>query len=1051
MAAELQLSLLGKLQIKRAGLPVGGFVSSKAQALLCYLAVTGRPHQREMLAALLWGDLPEAEARANLRTVLFNLRKLVGDHLQISREAVGFNRQSHYWLDVELFLAWLAAAELPEPPASSQRAILLPPLRQAVELYRGDFLEGFAVRQADSFEEWLQAQRAYLRQRVTQALHSLVAQLTRAGEYAAAIDYAGRLLALEPWREEAHRQLMILLAKSGQRSAALAQYDACRRLLAEELGVEPSAETQALYERLKMAGASPAHNLPPPATPFVGREQELVHLADYFSLPACRLISLVGLGGVGKTRLALQAGMGNLALFQHGVFFVSLTAVDTPTRVVNHIADALNFSFSGPAEPETQLLNFLRPRELLLILDNFEQLLPVNGGVELLLSLLQAAPQLKLLLTSRERLNVQQEWVIEVGGLEYPGRGVEAGQPGSQSITNIQPPQCLQSPISNLHAYSAIALFLQNARRVQAGFTLTEANQAEVVRLCQLVQGIPLGLELAATWLPVLTCAELVAEIERDLNFLTTSLRNVPERHRSLRAVFESSWHMLAEAERQALKRLAVFRGGFQREAAVQAAGASLPLLLGLLGKSLLRRDQTGRYDIHELIRQFAAEKLAETPAEHIDALDRHCAYYAGLLQQWDKPLSSPRQLEIFQAIEADYENILAAWQHAVEGVHVSNISQFLWGLWLFHEATSRYHQGYAIFSTAAKRLSQAETLNGAAPQLIYAQIVAREGRFSQRLGRFQQATELLQKSLALLRQFDAPRDIALVLQMLGYLAWGGGERALARQHFTESAALAKQSGDAALAAFSISGLGCVANSQGEYDQAEHFLRDSLAVLREMDRSWRLTATLSFLSRALILLERYGEAEVVLREALQLSQAAGDQWSIGYCSSFLGEVVGRLSHDRYPEGKQLQQQALTIFREVGDRWLMATVLFQLAQTCLALDDYAEARQHLLEALHIGLEYRIVAIMVNALASLANTYVRAAAGRLDPDTRIMALEWLALAVNHPATDEHTRAKSARLLAQLETELPCSVVEAALAQGQAKPLETVVAGILASNKV
>ena len=250
MAQELQLSLLGNLYIHQDGAPVSGFVSGKAQALLCYLAVTGRPHNRETLAALLWGDLPDTEARANLRTVLANLRRLLGPYLNIERETISFNRKSRHVLDVELFQATLAEAGL-RKSESAGGEVLLQPLRQAVELYRGDFLEGFSVRDALAFEEWQTTQRQRMRQQVVQALDRLVLELANRGEYAAGLEYAGRLLALEPWREEAHRQLMLLLAKSGQRSAALAQYETCSRILAAELGVEPSAETTTLYERLR--------------------------------------------------------------------------------------------------------------------------------------------------------------------------------------------------------------------------------------------------------------------------------------------------------------------------------------------------------------------------------------------------------------------------------------------------------------------------------------------------------------------------------------------------------------------------------------------------------------------------------------------------------------------------------------------------------------------------------------------------------------------------------------------------------------------------------
>src|SRR5262245_38172500 len=416
---ELQLSLLGKLQISREGKPVTGFVSSKAQALFCFLAVTGRPHDRQTLATLLWGDMPEVEARTNLRTVLANLRKLLEPYLEISRETVCFNRRSFYWLDVELFQAALSAAglsektpELPEFSESPETSkIYLQPLRQALELYRGDFLEGFSVREALAFEEWMLIQRERLRQLAMQGLFKLAREHTVRVEYAAAMDYTSRLLALEPWREEGHRQMMTLLAKSGQRSAALAQYENCRRILAEELGVEPDAATQALYERLKMAVIPRPHNLPPQATPFVGREAELARVASYLENPDCRLLTLTGLGGVGKTRLALQSAAANLPLFQDGVFFVPLVTANTGEGLVSTLANALNFSLSGPLEAKTQLLNYLRSRELLLVLDNFEQLLslPLSnggekpggrasaGGEALVGEFLQNMPKIKLL------------------------------------------------------------------------------------------------------------------------------------------------------------------------------------------------------------------------------------------------------------------------------------------------------------------------------------------------------------------------------------------------------------------------------------------------------------------------------------------------------------------------------------------------------------------------------------------------------------------------------------------------------------------------------
>lgn len=589
----VELSLLGHVEIRRNGQPLEGFVSAKVEALLIYLAVTGRPHGRETLAGLFWGDKPESRARANLRKALSNLRQLLGGLVTITEQTVVFNRGGAYRLDVTAFEAALAAAGATPPNPDT--------LRRAVELYRGDFLTGFVVETSLPFEEWALAERERLRRLAIQALHQLAAAYTAQGEYTAGINVVCRLLALEPWQEEAHRQLMTLLARSGQQAAALAQFETCRRILANELGVEPLPETQALYQRLKSRGQFAPHNLPPQSTPFVGREAELAQIAAYLDRAECRLLTLVGAGGMGKTRLALQSAAENLSLFKDGVYVVSLVGVRSAKLLAPAIAKVAGCPLAGSGQPERQLIDYLAGREMLLILDNFEQLLTPPGAEELLVKILAGAPHVKLLVTSREWLKLREEWVVTVEGLTYPDEEAEGGLTGAEAASQ------------SIYAYSAIKLFVQHAQRLRADFALTAANQPDIIRLCRLVNGMPLGLELAATWTPLLSCAEIVAEVERDLDFLTDSSRQIPERHRSLRAVFESSWNLLTDAEQDGLKKLAIFKGKFQREAAIHATGASLQLLLTLFGKSLLRRDTLGRYSMPELLGQYVLEKLAHS------------------------------------------------------------------------------------------------------------------------------------------------------------------------------------------------------------------------------------------------------------------------------------------------------------------------------------------------------------------------------------------------------------------------------------------------------
>lgn len=658
MTDPLTLRLLGTPEVTLGGKRVAGFISAKAQALLFYLAVTGTTHARDTLAALLWGEMPTAQAGKNLRNALSNLRALVGAQLLITRADVTFDRAQPHWLDVELFVK-LVGDDVARTNLAS--------LHNAVELYQGDFLEGFYAGDALPFEEWTLGRRAWLNSLIVQALHTLVVKHLEREEYAAGIEYANRLLALEPWREETHRHLMLLYARSRQRSAALAQYEICRRVLKQEMNADPLAETTALYQRITSAAAPPPHNVPPQLTPLVGRERELAEIAAYLNNPKVQLITLVGPGGIGKTRLALQAAArcidpeSNLeARFADGVFIIPLTegepdAEREQTPLVQVMADALRVELKGALPIQVSLLNYLREKDMLLLLDNFERRV---GEARQLGDILRFAPRVKLLVTSRVRLNLQEEYLLQVQGLEYP------------TTTDLAPEQ--------LGTCSAVSLFVLSAQRALSGFALNAEDAAAIARICQLVEGVPLGIELAASWLRVLPPSEIALEIEKGLDFLTSVLQNVPERHRSLRAVFDYSWNLLSPAEQTMFRQLAVFRGGFDRDAASQVVGASLPMLAGLVDKSLVRRSAAGRYEIHELVWRYVEEKLSGQAEEDERLHDAHCRYYAELLSRHQAELKGGDVTRALSALNAERENVRAAWDWAISHRRVRELNLFM-------------------------------------------------------------------------------------------------------------------------------------------------------------------------------------------------------------------------------------------------------------------------------------------------------------------------------------------------------------------------------------
>jgi predicted ATPase/DNA-binding SARP family transcriptional activator len=575
IAMTLSLLVLGPFELLWHDQPLR-FATNPARALLAYLAVEpARAHSRELLAALLWPDHPQATAYTNLRQTLARVRKAfpaesaAGARLTITPQTVQVNRAA-VTSDLVRFDALLAECAAHAHPDRSTCQSCLDRLQQAALLHRGEFLQGLFLPHSQPFEEWLLLKREMLHRQALDLFSTLTHAFEAAGDYPQMCQYAARQLTLEPWREDAHRQLMRAFVYSGQRTAALAQYETCCRVLHHELGIEPEIETRALYERIQAGELSPvrltaahaAQNLPAQLTPFVGRESELMEITARLQQPEVRLLTLVGAGGMGKTRLALEVARSRLVAFPDGVVFVSLAPLSEASAIAPAIAAAIGLTLHG-GDPKQLVLQSLRDKCLLLILDNFEHLLALpqaalhvegmNRGDDqtaagMVVELLQAAPRVQLIATSRERLNVRGEHLYNVQGMEYV------------------PSATLEHAVSS----SAVRLFMQSARRTQPSLQLSTADLSAVLRICQLVQGMPLGLELAAAWVETLPLAVIATEIEQSADFLASEWRDAPARHRSMRAAFAWSWRLLSEAERQVFRQLAIFRGGFTRESAAK-------------------------------------------------------------------------------------------------------------------------------------------------------------------------------------------------------------------------------------------------------------------------------------------------------------------------------------------------------------------------------------------------------------------------------------------------------------------------------------------------
>jgi len=1045
----LSLSLLAPLQITRDGKPLAVRLTAKAQALLAYLAVEADvPHPRDFLAGLLWPDHPQAAAHNSLRQALHQLRRALGKaappFLLVTRQTVQFNSASDHSLDVAEFSALVRECDGHAHRRRETCRVCVERLQRAVKLYRGDLLTGFFLKDSAAFEEWALVTREQLARQALSALHSLAEYHALRGDYQLMERVARRQIEIDPFREDAHRQVMRALAWSGQRNAALAHYEALCQMLAQELDTPPDTETTTLRAQIESDSLQPPtppplRNWPAYLTPFLGREGELAQISEYLQASDVHLLTIIGPGGIGKTRLVLQAAAQEAFAFRDGACFVPLADVSAPERAVSAITGALRVSFSDSADPKQQLLNYLRDRDLLLVLDGLEHLVEES---ELVSDLLRTCPTLKILAASREGLNLKQEWRLPIQGLSSPDPGA----------------------LADLETCSAVQLFLQRARQVRPGFTLSEADRPAVARICELVDGMPLALELAAGWVKVLSCAQIAHEIARSMDFLVTSMRDVPDRHRSVRAVFEHSWRLLSEAEQSALRQLAVFRGGFCLDAAEAvvslpgASGSGQPsvegeaasprplhplhvLLSSLVDKSLLQVTQSGRYTQHSLVRQYAEKRLVESPDEDEQARERHGRYYVSLVLQWGEQFKTAKQAQALAEMDEEVENVRAAWRWAVAGCRWIEIGQSLTGLIMFYRAHGWWLEGEAAMGQAVTALSEGGpdlAARDPAKAIVLGTALVEQGVCCVQLGRYERAEGLLGKSLPLLDPAIARGTFAMALGWLGTAETNQGKHEPGGEHLRQGLAVARESGDLWCIAMLRLLSGHYARTRELAEAAEHY-RASLSIFQDLGDLRSMASPHYFLGEVMRLSGGLAEAGPHLEESLALAREADSQQLVGWSLAALGFVAYGLGD--YSEARRCFQESFTLASEIGDiRTLIANHL-GLGAVASVLHDDSAAKGHLLDALRMSVEARAWPQLVRSLNGWAGFLARQ--GQTEQER---AVECLAQVLSHPLSWQEHRVRAEVLLGKLRAALPPGVFDGALERGRAGMLESTAEGIV-----
>jgi len=687
------------------------------------------------------------------------------------------------------------------------------------------------------------------------------------------------------------------------------------------------------------------NNLPAQTTGFVGREKETAEVARLLADPSARLITLLAPGGMGKTRLAVEIGMqavkqastssgttrvrstrsNRIQSFTGGIFFISLARLVDVSPLVNTIADAVGLNFTPGQDPKTQLLDYLREKPLLLIMDTCEHLL---AGVSLFTEILQAAPRVKIIATSRAKLNLQGETVVSLDGL------AEAGDIGD-----------------------ALQLFVQSARRVRPGFELVDADLDAVVKICEMVRGVPLGIELAAAWVEMLTPSEISEEITRNLDFLESESHDAPGRHRSIRAVFDYSWNLLSEEERATFTRIAVFRGHFSRAAGQFVTGAGLRQLMALVNKSLLRRTpDEGMYEIHELSRQYAEEKL-ENATDLETIRDSHSTYYLNTLAERSSEIFGRNSQELLERIEKDIENVRAAWKWAVKRGHAQLLRGAAKVLDIYFDLRGQSDQADTLFDAAEEAIralpasperdAALGTVIGAHCRLMISARVPAKSKilldqmkggllnaqwtpfekvfYAETIASYElifgeptSIRALLEETLA-----DAEKNKDLLGQLLCNISLSrsywyrlSGERVdlkLARQHIDKALELAEKIGGDLVRLWVLLTLGTVLGMQNNLVESEKVLR---------------------------------ETEALARKQGNLNAAASALNNLGFM--LIG--TGRLD-----DARACMESSLSIRREMGNRHAVAWGLYSIGQIDLADGEYARMRERATEGLKIALD------------------------------------------------------------------------------------------------
>ena len=949
----ITISVLGSLSILHNGQPASGLRSRKALALFLYLAIIDQPVPRTTVAHLLWPDNDETRARANLSWALNHLKKHFPGCISAERHTLRFLPNPHISIDLHQLQTHFAAGDDDA-------------LASVVSQANGALLDRFGVDNNSEFEYWLITERERVRQLTVQALTRLIDKHEQAGDPKTAIPFAEKWVALMPWRDVAHHALIRLLAASGQQEAALSQFEQCKTILQNELAVEPSAETVALINSLNSAIPQPIrrkHNISRPALPLIGRQSEMSSATKLLE-KGKRLISIVGVGGVGKSRLAIELAWQQVNAhlnFLDGVYFVPAIHLQSAESLAEAIGKAVGAPPADVGDPVAPLLNFLRRKKLLLVIDNFEQLMAARDFV---VSLLEGT-LLQVVITSQKALRISAETILPLKGLA-------------------------------LRDDAATALFEFCARQQMADFRPNADDTSAINTICKLVEGNPLAIQLAANWITLLSPATLLQEIKNDISFIEAELHDLPERHRSLRALFNHAWAHLNNHERDLLARLALFDATFSFKAAQAVTTTQPSVLLRLVNRSLVEQDQRHDFRLHSLVRAFAAEKLQakERQALLAESQTLLAEYAATLLKTCQADFQGDEQVAI-STIEAQWSVIQTGWYTAQALGRWDLVSDGLQALDQFVTVSSQTRIGLQLISDALEELGSDKV---ATP--LHSQLATRQGIYLSRLGRYDEARATLDLSIAAMDEAK-PAERALALMGLASIDRDQGRLDDSKRLSLEALALLDHPSMRWRRATCLNQLGMTASRMRDIDSAETYYTQSLQLYRSLGSRWAMTQPINNLAIIAHMRKQHDTAQRLMAQNAALYAEIGDRK--GQAITLTNQATLALETGNTATALSLFERSLPLCRDLGDRWLASNAFSGYGYAQVQDGQLTAARSSFVKALSEAQAIEAMPLIVFALIGFAQLF------RIEGDV-ILSAEIITRILHHPELNPANRTRT-----------------------------------------